>query len=250
MLAYDVSQFYFSISVDKAVVTQKRSNMFSHILILLLCLEYGMTEPDTSSCSIEKTITLSALNEKELREKLEQQLESVLLENPNADISISMEFNHAVPTEPQQGIGNCDVKYNDKCFRVIVYPTKNISFSNAEAICSEVGWKLANVYDEAHYQKLISYMRPKIYSDYFSVWTGLKYMDSHLLLTNGEAITLPRGTVWYPGHPKSNTDYTNIGIDVNRNKKSDHPGQGLFNIVATRNYHGALCEKQQLTTNP
>nr|XP_039249893.1 uncharacterized protein LOC120327625 isoform X2 [Styela clava] len=244
MLAYDVSEFYFSILVDKAVVTQKRSNMFSYILVLLLFLEYGMAEPDTSSCSIEKTITLSALNEKELREKLEQQIESVLLENPNADISISMEFNHAVPTEPQQGIGNCDVEYNDKCFRVIVYPTKNISFSDAEDICNGVGWKLANVYDEAHYQELISYMRPKIYpgKNYFSVWTGLMYENSQLLLTNDEAITLPQDSVWYPDHPKSNIGFTNIGIDVHGNKKSDHPRQGLFNTVATRTYHDALCE--------
>ncbi|XP_039249891.2 uncharacterized protein LOC120327624 isoform X2 [Styela clava] len=243
MLAYDVSEFYFSILVDKAVVTQKRSNMFSYILVLLLFLEYGMAEPDTSSCSIEKTITLSALNEKELREKLEQQLESVLLENPNADISISMEFNHAVPTEPQQGIGNCDVKYNDKCFRVIVYPTQNISFSDAEDICNGVGWELANVYDEAHYQELISYMRPKIYSEknYFSVWTGLMYKDPQLLLTNGTAITHLLDAVWYPGHPKSRTGYTKLGIDVHENP--GHTRQGLFNTVATNPYHGALCEK-------
>nr|XP_039250115.1 uncharacterized protein LOC120327820 [Styela clava] len=136
---------------------------------------------------------------------------------------------------------NCDVIFDQKCFRVIVYPTQNITLPIAKSICSNMGRNLANVYNEDHYRMLMSYMRAKIYPEisYFSVWTGMTFENDRIHLTSGEPSTLPT-SVWYPNLPVNFKGINYIGIDVNRNPNALN--QGLFNALPNNEYHGALCE--------
>ncbi|XP_077970826.1 uncharacterized protein LOC144425213 [Styela clava] len=133
---------------------------------------------------------------------------------------------------------NCDVIYDQKCFRVIVQLIQRVTLPIAESICSNMGWNLANVYNETHYWMLMSYMRTKIYSDksYFRVWTGIFFENGRIHLRSGVPITLPT-TVWYPNHPNTKK---HIVIDVNRNPNA--LTQGMFDESPKKEYHGALCE--------
>ncbi|XP_077974094.1 uncharacterized protein LOC120346976 [Styela clava] len=92
----------------------------------------------------------------------------------------------------------CSVVYNSKCFRAIVYGTRNynVTLSVAESICEN---KLANMYDITHYKLLQEYLRPMIPDGWLGIYvrTGMTYKLGQLYSTTGQAISLPT-EVWNP----------------------------------------------------
>nr|XP_039255373.1 uncharacterized protein LOC120332235 [Styela clava] len=82
--------------------------------------------------------------------------------------------------EKKKPKNKCDVTYDFKCYRIFVTDTKNITVRDAEAICnSKNSGKPANIYDEAHFQKLHAFQRTQIIAPWkkTSVWTGMKYKE-------------------------------------------------------------------------
>ncbi|XP_039269713.1 uncharacterized protein LOC120344517 [Styela clava] len=136
----------------------------------------------------------------------------------------------------------CDVTYKTKCFRIVVYDTRNVTFNDAQPICKSMNnGKLANIYDLAHYQSLRTYLRSLIpaSSTYKAIWTGMQYKNNQLLLSSGEPTSIAT-EVWYPGYPKSDASWTNVGVDVN--KDPEFSRQGMFNEQPSYSLHGIICE--------
>nr|XP_039255388.1 uncharacterized protein LOC120332252 [Styela clava] len=138
--------------------------------------------------------------------------------------------------------GKCDFKYDSKCFQAVVYDAGNVTFNDAESICKSMNiGKPANIYDLAHYQMLLTYLRPLIPATriWIHIWTGMEYMNNQLLLSSGRNIKLAT-EVWYPYYyPYPDASYTNIVFYVD-NPEVEY--QGMFNYLPLYSIHGVICE--------
>nr|XP_039274217.1 uncharacterized protein LOC120348156 [Styela clava] len=134
----------------------------------------------------------------------------------------------------------CGFIYKLKCFRAIVYDTRNVSLSVAESICKN---KLANIYDITHYQLLRDYLRPMI-PDWWpriGIRTGMTYKNGQKYSTTGQPISMPP-EVWYPGTPHIDASYTTVGVGVSRDP--EYAYQGVYNVPPLLESHGAVCENE------
>ncbi|XP_077968504.1 uncharacterized protein LOC120345143 [Styela clava] len=135
----------------------------------------------------------------------------------------------------------CDVTYETKCFRAVVYGTNNVTFNDGISICKSMNGKPANIYDLAHYQSLRTYLRSLISasSTHIAIWTGMEYKTNQLLLASGGPTSIAT-EVWYPGYPQSKASWTNVGVDVN--KDPEFSSQGMFNEKPFSSRQGIICE--------
>ncbi|XP_077968224.1 uncharacterized protein LOC120326844 isoform X3 [Styela clava] len=115
----------------------------------------------------------------------------------------------------------CDVTYNSRCYRVLLYDTKNVTFNDAESICKSTNnGNPANIYD-------------------FDVYKLLFTHNNQLLLSSGGAVTLPT-EVWYPHHPKNISSHTNVSVHVQKDPGAKN--QGILNVAPTQEKRGVFCE--------
>ncbi|XP_077972448.1 uncharacterized protein LOC144427313 isoform X4 [Styela clava] len=141
-------------------------------------------------------------------------------------------------TKVEQSTENCGFTYKTKCFRAIVYDTRNVTLSAAESLC---GNKLANIYDVTHLNLLKDYLRPMI-PDWLSsigVHTGMSYKNRTLYSVNGQVMTLSNET-WEAGLPLPPYELkTAVAVRVFQNQ-SYHGGirNGYTNWLR----YGAICE--------
>ncbi|XP_077968534.1 uncharacterized protein LOC120343893 [Styela clava] len=136
----------------------------------------------------------------------------------------------------------CDFNYKTKCFRIVVYDTRNVTFNDGKSICKSINnGNPANIYDIVHYKSLRTYLRSMMTAgwSYIQIWTGMEYKDNQLLLSSGEPITLAT-EVWYTGYPKPDVSWAKVGVDVN--KDSEFAPQGMFNEQPLQPRHGVICE--------
>ncbi|XP_077972446.1 uncharacterized protein LOC144427313 isoform X2 [Styela clava] len=145
---------------------------------------------------------------------------------------------HPQTTKVEQSTENCGFTYKTKCFRAIVYDTRNVTLSAAESLC---GNKLANIYDVTHLNLLKDYLRPMI-PDWLSsigVHTGMSYKNRTLYSVNGQVMTLSNET-WEAGLPLPPYELkTAVAVRVFQNQ-SYHGGirNGYTNWLR----YGAICE--------
>ncbi|XP_077975148.1 uncharacterized protein LOC144431195 [Styela clava] len=143
--------------------------------------------------------------------------------------------------EKEKAENKCDVIYKKTCYRVVVYDVKNVTFNEAEPICkSKKNGKLANIYDLAHYQSLLSYIRSIVPSGKTdtSLWTGMEY-KKRLLLSDGRPITIAT-EVWFPLYPSWDASWTIVAVVVNKEPKNKY--QGIFNDESSSQHYGVICE--------
>ncbi|XP_039249132.2 uncharacterized protein LOC120326844 isoform X2 [Styela clava] len=143
--------------------------------------------------------------------------------------------------EKNDGSDKCDVTYNSRCYRVLLYDTKNVTFNDAESICKSTNnGNPANIYDFDVYKLLFTHVRSVI-SDRTrtSLWTGMEYKNNQLLLSSGGAVTLPT-EVWYPHHPKNISSHTNVSVHVQKDPGAKN--QGILNVAPTQEKRGVFCE--------
>nr|XP_039249132.1 uncharacterized protein LOC120326844 isoform X2 [Styela clava] len=141
--------------------------------------------------------------------------------------------------EKNDGSDKCDVLYNSRCYRVLLYDTKNVTFNDAKLICESMNdGKPANMYDFAVYKLLLTHVRSVI-SGGTSIWTGMEYKNNQLLLSSGGAVTLPT-EVWLPHYPKSTASRRNVAVYVKKN--SDEKDQGILNVAPIQEKRGVFCE--------
>ncbi|XP_039267346.2 uncharacterized protein LOC120342536 [Styela clava] len=168
---------------------------------------------------------LSVLNEMEER-----------IDFMNKSIIKLSEFHEKVSVE------DCDVYYRGKCFKIPedLHNSQDVDFAQAEQMCRNIGWKLANIYSLEHYQSVAAYLRTKIPSSNFAtVWLGMTRNQQT------QTVYLSDGTVapplpWYPSYPSSASTRTKMNIDINSNEKS--LSQGMVNYSSTGGRRGALCQ--------
>nr|XP_039270402.1 uncharacterized protein LOC120345079 [Styela clava] len=144
--------------------------------------------------------------------------------------------------EKKQIQTECGVVYNSKCYRAIAYKIDNVTLKDAKLICKSLNYgKPANIYDLTHYNLLHTYLLSVVPAGLLGtdVFTGMQYKNNQLLLTNGEAVTLPP-EVWYPDNPKSHVTHTSVGIVVN--KDPDNKLQGVFTGTPSWPEFGVVCE--------
>ncbi|XP_077975193.1 uncharacterized protein LOC144431229 [Styela clava] len=135
----------------------------------------------------------------------------------------------------------CDVTYDSKCYRVVVYNMKNVTFNDAKSICKPINnGEPANIYDSSHFQLMHAFQRTQIIPPRtrMSVWTGMKYSNGKIRLSSGKISSLPF-KLWYPGNPSSKRSFTNIGVNVN---EDPYFNQGMFNNPPFYKLHGVMCE--------
>ncbi|XP_077976231.1 uncharacterized protein LOC120341307 [Styela clava] len=142
----------------------------------------------------------------------------------------------------------CDVTYKKKCYRAVVYDVRNVTFTDAKAICKSKNGKPANIYDLKHYQLLLPYLRSPIPGGgwpyiagqiLMRIWTGMEYKNNQLLLSNGKPITIAT-EVWFPDYPSPEASRTNVGVVVD--KDPEYADQGMFNRSPSHSFHGVICE--------
>ncbi|XP_077971957.1 uncharacterized protein LOC144427129 [Styela clava] len=144
--------------------------------------------------------------------------------------------------DEKNNAGNeCGVIYKSKCFRAVVYNEWNVTFNVAESICKSMNnGKPANIYDLAHYQKLLPYLRSLIpLGGFINPWTGMEYKDNQLFLSNGIPITIAT-EVWRPDYRISDASRTNVAVYVRRDL--DDNDQGIFNYSPSTVFLGVICE--------
>ncbi|XP_077973100.1 uncharacterized protein LOC120337735 isoform X1 [Styela clava] len=135
---------------------------------------------------------------------------------------------------------NCDVKYGGRCFKYVLHSTSDVVYEEAKLLCDEIGWTVANIYDDDHYkmikQYLSSTMAPlrKIY-----LWTGMTFKRREVLQRSGEKIIVS-SSIWYEGYPSTDSRYTGMAIEVDNDKNEKH--QGVYNFPPDEPLYGALCE--------
>ncbi|XP_077975111.1 uncharacterized protein LOC120332262 [Styela clava] len=155
----------------------------------------------------------------------------------------------------------CDVKYDSKCFRIVVYGTMNVTFNDSESICKSMNiGKPANIYNLTHYQMLLTHVRPLIpaFWAWMHIWTGMKYkiscishtskqrfirlrhQNNQLLLSSGENTTLVT-EMWYDGYPRYLASWTNVGVLVSKDSE-EKKYQGMYNEPPTFTNYGVFCE--------
>ncbi|XP_077968739.1 uncharacterized protein LOC120344643 [Styela clava] len=144
--------------------------------------------------------------------------------------------------EKKKAENKCDVTYKTKCFRIVVYGTHNVTFNDAEPICKSMNnRKLANIYELAHYQSLLPYLRSLIPAgiEWIEIWTGMEYKNNQLLLLSGEPITIAT-EVWYPSYPTSDESRTNVVVQIH--KDQEFVRQGMINAKPSWSKYGVICE--------
>ncbi|XP_039249136.2 uncharacterized protein LOC120326847 isoform X2 [Styela clava] len=132
------------------------------------------------------------------------------------------------------------VSYRNKCFKTPqdLLTTESVDLNQARTMCTDIGWKLANIYSTEHYEAIAEYLRnkyPKINQP--TVWLGMTLgQDSQLYLSNG---TVGPTLKWYPGFPGGSGGKM-ISMDVLHVK--NHNYQGMVNQPPENKRKGALCE--------
>nr|XP_039254846.1 uncharacterized protein LOC120331766 isoform X2 [Styela clava] len=135
----------------------------------------------------------------------------------------------------------CDVTYNSKCFRMLVYSVVNITFTDARSLCKNYNYgTVADIYDFSHYNMLLSRIR-SMYSDDLpvAVWTSVRYQDGQLVSTSGENIPIA-SDIWYPGYPYLDASRTNIAFLARENPNDE--AHGIYNVEPSMLYNGVICE--------
>nr|XP_039264582.1 uncharacterized protein LOC120340402 [Styela clava] len=137
----------------------------------------------------------------------------------------------------------CDVKYDSKCFRTVVYDSKNVTFYDAAPTCKSMNiGKPANIYDLTHFQLLRAHLRSVIPArrPHILIWTGMEYKSNQLLLSNGRAITIAT-EVWHANnYPNSLARYSNVCVAVRKDPENKY--QGTMNRQPSDPYSGVICE--------
>nr|XP_039267667.1 uncharacterized protein LOC120342769 [Styela clava] len=136
----------------------------------------------------------------------------------------------------------CDVTYNSKCFRAVMYGTSNVTFNDAQSICKSTNnGKPANMYDPTNYQLLVSYLHTLLPAGwgFINIWTGMKYSHQSNLLSLSSGVSFPiEKEVWIFGYPSSDALQTNIVVRV----MNDLGNSGLLNGAPSWTIHGVICE--------
>nr|XP_039272709.1 uncharacterized protein LOC120346976 [Styela clava] len=190
----------------------------------------GIVNSDKTKAIIQEIVNagmdkMADIVEERILEKLRNQTEN---DATTEDTTTVIATTQGLSTE------ECSVVYNSKCFRAIVYDTRNynVTLSVAESICEN---KLANMYDITHY------LRPMIPDGWLGIYvrTGMTYKLGQLYSTTGYAIFLPT-EVWNPFFTYSDASFTTVAVLVERNPEDKD--QGIFNARPSDVYHGAICE--------
>ncbi|XP_039265808.2 uncharacterized protein LOC120341382 [Styela clava] len=135
----------------------------------------------------------------------------------------------------------CGVIYDSKCFRSVLYNVTNVTFVDAEPICKSMNYGIpANIYDLAHYQLVLPYLRSLIPvgEESAHIWTGLEYKNNQLLLSNGGPFIIET-EVWNPTFPKNTTWRTNVALRIDN---IPNRSQGIYNTPPTADTAGVICE--------
>ncbi|XP_077972259.1 uncharacterized protein LOC120340095 [Styela clava] len=189
----------------------------------------------TKGDDITKAVTSSSYRtEKDLDVTTTTVIENVFTTRSITSIASTRSFQESTTTT------DCGVVYNSKCFRAIVYNTKNVTFSVAKSLCEN---KLANIYDITHYNLLRDYLRSMIPDEWSWIWvrTGMTYKNGQLYSTTGQAISLPT-EVWFPDYPNPYSLLTTVVVGVDRDPENKR--QGIFNYLPSWGYNGAICENE------
>nr|XP_039255172.1 uncharacterized protein LOC120332036 [Styela clava] len=135
------------------------------------------------------------------------------------------------------------VTYNSKLFRAVVYDDAyKVDVNDAPSICKSLNYgKPANIYDLAHYQLLLPYLRLLIADGWtkINLWTGMGYKNNQLLLSSGRPITIAT-EVWRPGNWRSHSAWTIVLVDVQED--SENKDQGIYNTIPLASCYGVICE--------
>nr|XP_039263937.1 uncharacterized protein LOC120339797 isoform X2 [Styela clava] len=136
--------------------------------------------------------------------------------------------------------GKCDVTYNSKCFRVIVYDKLNVTLNVAKSLCEN---KLANIYDLTHLNLLKDYLRPLIPDErsWFGVCTGMSYKNGQLYSANDQVMSLSNET-WAASFPNSDVLRTTVSVRVYNDPGNN---EGIFNYRPDWLNFGAICENDE-----
>ncbi|XP_077967196.1 uncharacterized protein LOC144421020 [Styela clava] len=138
---------------------------------------------------------------------------------------------------------DCDVYYRRKCFKISedLHIRQDVNFVQAEQMCRDIGWELANIYSLEHYQSVAVYLRTKIPSSshYATVWIGMtrNQQTKTVYLSDG---TVASALPWYPGYPQSTSTNTKMNMDIKSDEKST--SQGMVNYSISLGRRGALCQ--------
>nr|XP_039258426.1 uncharacterized protein LOC120334972 isoform X2 [Styela clava] len=218
------------------------------ILLVATTSVIAQATENNEQCTGEShEITFEANNEEELRKKLEDIFTPILTNNPNADLSISLDLDQNGAKYPstttQQDTTTCiGVTHNSTCYVVIYNNRTSYYLSGAESACKAQGWVIADIFDASHYDIIVNYIRKRILISHFFpsifLWTGMTYKENQVVLTMGENITLP-DRIWFPDYPYKNDasrSLIRIWVDVDPKSKT----QGLQNWLIAYSY-GVLC---------
>ncbi|XP_039249135.2 uncharacterized protein LOC120326847 isoform X1 [Styela clava] len=165
-----------------------------------------------------------------------------IVSTPTSNPSTTSVLDIFLRTEKSQGQTTAQgcVSYRNKCFKTPqdLLTTESVDLNQARTMCTDIGWKLANIYSTEHYEAIAEYLRnkyPKINQP--TVWLGMTLgQDSQLYLSNG---TVGPTLKWYPGFPGGSGGKM-ISMDVLHVK--NHNYQGMVNQPPENKRKGALCE--------
>nr|XP_039264264.1 uncharacterized protein LOC120340077 [Styela clava] len=128
--------------------------------------------------------------------------------------------------------GICNVTYNSKCFRVIIYGKTNVTLSVAKSFCEN---KLANIYDLTHLKKLKDYLYTIIPHgrSRIGVRTGMTYKNGQLYSTKNQTASLTKYLRTYSDESST--------VVVRVDRKSTYR-EGIITVPPFWQYYGAICE--------
>ncbi|XP_077969258.1 uncharacterized protein LOC144422991 [Styela clava] len=132
----------------------------------------------------------------------------------------------------------CDITYKSKCFRIVVYSTRNVTFNDGKPICKSMNnGKPANIYDLTHFQLLARYLRSLISAGgrHIQIWTGMEYKNNQLLLSSGEPITIATEK-W---HPVRYLSWTRVVVQAYSDPVME---EEMNNRPPSRKSNGVICE--------
>ncbi|XP_039269602.2 uncharacterized protein LOC120344440 [Styela clava] len=145
--------------------------------------------------------------------------------------------------EKKQIQDKCNITYNSKCYRVVVYDTLNVTFTHAESICKSMNnGEPSNIYDFQHFNVSLSYLSSLVTArrKFVSIWTGMEYKNNQLLLSDGKSHSLPAEVWSYPTNPSPDVSLTNVVVAAREG--SGRLYQGMSNNKPSATTYGVMCE--------
>ncbi|XP_077972292.1 uncharacterized protein LOC144427271 [Styela clava] len=132
------------------------------------------------------------------------------------------------------------VRYDGRIFIPLV--SEQVLKASAIYKCPQLRGELANIYNQDHMNKIMTFIRDNKMGGYS--WKrfhlGMTYDPiNQVLRFRNKTVTLPRGFKWYRGYPvNENSAYTNMYIEIE--KVSTNPNQFIYNYADLMSY--VLCE--------